>query len=60
MQAGLFESAPTLTGFSLWKKGEEKEIFYETKQDITALVSLLEDNEQKNIRIQSPVSTDFF
>jgi len=60
LQAGLFESAPTLTGFSLWKKGEEKEIFYETKQDITALVSLIEDNEQKNIRIQSPVSADFF
>ena len=60
LQAGLFESAPTLTGFSLWKKGEEKEILYETKQDITALVSLLEDNDQKNIRIQSPVSADFF
>lgn len=60
LQAGLFETAPILAGFNLWKKGEEKEILYETKQDITALVSLLEDNEQKNIRIQSPVSTDFF
>ena len=60
LQAGLFETAPILTGFNLWKKGEEKEILYETKQDITALVSLMEDNEQNNIRIQSPVSTDFF
>ena len=60
LQAGLFETAPILTGFNLWKKGEEKEILYETKQDVTALVSLMEDNEQNNIRIQSPVSTDFF
>ncbi len=60
LQAGLFETAPILSGFNLWKKGEEKEILYETKQDITALVSLMEDNEQKSIRIQSPVSTDFF
>jgi hypothetical protein len=60
LQAGLFETAPILTGFNLWKKGEEKEILYDTKQDITALVSLIEDNEQKTIRIQSPVSTDFF
>ncbi|MFX0106410.1 MAG: hypothetical protein ACFE75_13120 [Candidatus Hodarchaeota archaeon] len=56
LQEGLFETAPSLTGFKSWKKGEEKEIFYETKQNITALISILEDNSQKSIRIQSPVS----
>ena len=60
LQSGLFETAPILTGFKKWKKDEEKEIIYETKQDITALISILEDNSQKSIRIQSPVATDFF
>lgn len=60
LQEGIFETAPNLTGFDLWRKDEEKEIVYETKQNVTALISILEDNSQKSIRIQSPVSTDFF
>ncbi|UCC18353.1 MAG: hypothetical protein JSV62_09570 [Promethearchaeota archaeon] len=61
LQESIFETAPILTGFNTWKKGEEKEIIYETKQDVTALISILEDNNQQNIRIQSPVSeTSFF
>ena len=56
LQEGLFETAPSLTGFNTWKKGEEKEIVYETKQNLTALISILEDNSQQSIRIQSPVS----
>jgi hypothetical protein len=60
LQEGLFETSPTLTGFNIWKKDEEKEIIYEIKQDISALISILEDNTQQNIRIQSPVSTTSF
>ncbi|MFW9882020.1 MAG: hypothetical protein ACFFG0_53835, partial [Candidatus Thorarchaeota archaeon] len=61
LQEGLFETSPALTGFNTWDKGEEKEIIYEIKQDISALISILEDNTQQSIRIQSPVSsTSFF
>ena len=60
LQKGLFETSPTLTGFNKWQKGEEKVIIYESKQDISALILLLEDNSQKTIRIQSAVSSDFF
>ncbi|MBY8989609.1 MAG: hypothetical protein KGD58_02560 [Candidatus Lokiarchaeota archaeon] len=60
LQEGLFETSPNLTGFNVWKQGEEKEIIYEIKQDISALISILEDNNQQNIRIQSPVSTTSF
>jgi len=60
LQEGLFETSPNLTGFNIWKKDEEKEIIYEIKQDISALISILEDNTQQNIRIQSPVSTTSF
>lgn len=60
LQEGLFETAPTLSGFNSWASGEEKEIVYETKQNVSALISVLEDNAQKSIRIQSPVSADFF
>ncbi|MFX0071023.1 MAG: hypothetical protein ACFFAO_08030 [Candidatus Hermodarchaeota archaeon] len=60
LQEGLFETAPELTGFNRWKQGEEKEIIYESKQNISALISILEDNAQKVIRLQSPVSSDFF
>jgi len=60
LQEGIFETAPYLTGFNSWKKDGEKEIVYETKQSITALISILEDNTQKSIRLQSPVSSDFF
>ncbi|MFX1500027.1 MAG: hypothetical protein ACFFDH_03580 [Promethearchaeota archaeon] len=61
LQEGLFETAPNLTGFNIWRSGEEKEVVYETKQNITALISILEDNSQQRIRIQSPVTvTNFF
>ena len=60
LQEGLFETAPSLTGFNTWKKGEEKEIVYETKQNVTALISILEDNSQQSIRIQSPVAEASF
>ncbi len=57
---GLFETISTLEGFSEWNSGEEKEIMYETKQNVSALITILEDNEQKNIRLQTSVSSDFF
>ncbi|TKJ23270.1 MAG: hypothetical protein CEE43_03820 [Promethearchaeota archaeon Loki_b32] len=60
LQEGLFETAPILKGFNTWKKGEEKEIVYETKQNVTALISILEDNSQQTIRIQSPVAEASF
>ncbi|MBY8984151.1 MAG: hypothetical protein KGD65_03710 [Candidatus Lokiarchaeota archaeon] len=60
LQEGLFETSPFLTGFNTWAKDEEKEIEYEIKQDISALITILEDNSQQNIRIQSPVSTVSF
>ena len=60
LQEGLFETSPSLTGFNIWKKDEEKEIIYEIKQDISALISILEDNNQQIIRIQSAVSTTSF
>jgi len=56
LQEGLFETAPSLTGFNTWKKDEEKEIVYDSKQNVTALISIIEDNSQQSIRIQSPVS----
>jgi hypothetical protein len=60
LQEGLFETAPTLTGFNTWKANEEKEVIFESKQDISALITLIEDNSQKIIRLQSPVSSSFF
>jgi hypothetical protein len=60
LQEGIFETAPFLTGFKKWKKGEEKEIIYESKQNISALISMITDNSQRSIRIQSPVSSEFF
>jgi len=60
LQEGLFETAPVLKGFNMWKKGEEKEIVYETKQNVTALITILEDNSQQSIRIQSPVAEPSF
>jgi len=60
LQKGLFETSANLTGFNTWQKGEEKVITYKTKQDISALILLLEDNSQKSIRIQSAVSSEFF
>jgi len=55
LQEGLFETAPYLYGFTNWAKKEEKEIIYKTKQAITALVAVIEDNSQKSIRIQNPI-----
>jgi hypothetical protein len=60
LQEGLFESTPNLTGFNRWEAGEEKEIIYNTKQNITALICVLTDNSQKEIRIQTPLATNFF
>jgi len=60
LQEGLFETAPTLTGFNSWAPNEEKEVIFESKQDISALITILEDNSQKLIRLQSPVSSGFF
>ncbi|MFX1496204.1 MAG: hypothetical protein ACFFBH_01625 [Promethearchaeota archaeon] len=60
LQEGLFETAPTLTGFNTWKPNEEKEVIFESKQDISALITILEDNSQKIIRLQSHVSSGFF
>ena len=57
---GLFETSPTLEGFNEWNSGEEKNIIYETKQNVSALITILEDNSQRNIRIQTSVSSDFF
>ncbi|MFX0139835.1 MAG: hypothetical protein ACFFDN_39710, partial [Candidatus Hodarchaeota archaeon] len=56
LQEGLFETAPVISGFNTWEKDEEKEIVYETKQNVTALISILEDNSQKTIRLQTPIS----
>ncbi|MFX0058993.1 MAG: hypothetical protein ACFE8J_11900 [Candidatus Heimdallarchaeota archaeon] len=60
LQEGIFETAPTLTGFKIWEPGEEKEVNYATKQNISALISNIEDNSQRSIRIQTTVSSDFF
>ncbi len=60
LQEGLFETAPTLTGFYRWESGEEKEIVYNSKQNITALICVLEDNSQNAIRIQTPLASNFF
>jgi len=60
LQEGLFETAPNLAGFNNWKPNEEKEVIFESKQDISALITLLEDNSQKVIRIQTPVASTFF
>ena len=60
LQEGLFETEPTLTGLSSWESNEEKEIVYNSKQNISALICILEDNSQRVIRIQTPLASDFF
>jgi len=60
LQEGLFETEPSLTGFSSWESSEEKEIVYKSKQNISALICILEDNSQRVIRIQKPLASDFF
>jgi len=56
LQEGLFETAPILSGFKSWAKDEEKEIFYESKQNISTIIAIIEDNSLKTIRIQTPIS----
>ncbi len=56
LQEGLFETSSSLMGYSSWKKEEEKEIFYETKQNVSAIISIIEDNSQQSIRIQTPIA----
>ena len=60
LQEGLFETEPTLTGLSSWESNEEKEIVYNSKQNISALICILEDNSQRVIRIQTPLASNFF
>ncbi|MEJ2249931.1 MAG: hypothetical protein P8Y70_07035 [Candidatus Lokiarchaeota archaeon] len=55
LQEGLFETFPSLKGFSDWKPQEEKVITFETDKSVTAIISVIEDNSQKTIRIQSPI-----
>jgi hypothetical protein len=52
LQEGLFETAASIKGFKTWDANEIKEIVYETKQSITALVSIIEDNSQMKARKQ--------
>jgi len=56
LQEGLFETSPTLRGFKKWNSQEEKSISFETKKNVTAIVSIIEDNSQKSIRIQTPIN----
>lgn len=60
LHEGFFETAPNLTGFNSWKINEEKEIIYKTKQKISAVISEISDNTQKKIKIQTPISSNFF
>jgi len=60
LQEGLFETEPTLTGFNSWESGEEKEIVYNSKQNISALICIIENNDQRVIRMQKPLTSDFF
>ncbi|MBY8979779.1 MAG: hypothetical protein KGD72_05270 [Candidatus Lokiarchaeota archaeon] len=60
LQEGLFETEPTLTGLSSWEPNEEKEIVYNSRQNISALICILEDNSQRVIRIQTPLASNFF
>jgi len=56
LQEGLFETSPELKGYNFWGKDEQKELVYRVKQNISAIVSSIEDNSQKSIRIQTPIS----
>ena len=60
LQEALFETNPCLYGFNSWGKDEEKELIYETKQNISAIISVIEDNFQKSVRIQTPISSVLF
>ncbi len=56
LQQGLFETAPLLSGFNSWAKNEEKELVYEVKKDISAIITIIEDNSLRTIRIQTPIT----
>ncbi len=53
IQRGLFETYKHMTGFCTWLPGEEKIIEYKTRQEIDTLISTIETNSQKQIRIQT-------
>lgn len=55
IQQGLFETAKQTTGFNSWGPGEEKIIEYKLRQEIDSLVSFIEDNSQKQLRIQTKI-----
>ena len=52
-QQGLFETYKHMTGFNTWLPGEEKIIEYRTRQEIDTIISTIETNSQKQIRIQT-------
>jgi len=54
LQEDLFETEPTLTGFSSW------DYAYNSKQNISALICDLVDNSQRVIRLQKSLASDFF
>ena len=39
-----------------WDKEGIKEIVYSSKQNISAIISIIEDNSQQRVRIQTPIS----
>jgi len=53
IQRGLFETYKHMTGFNSWLSGEEKIVEYKTRQEIDTLISTIETNSQKQIRIQT-------
>jgi len=55
LQEGIFETTSRLQGFSSWASGEEKEVIYPTKQKISGVISVIEDNSQKSVKIQTPI-----
>ena len=56
LQEGLFETNPQLIGFHAWKQDEEKHLSYQVAQNISTIISVIEDNSQKSVRIQNPIS----
>ncbi len=55
VQKGLFETYKHMTGFKRWSAGKEKTIEYKTRQEIDTLISIIEDNSHKSLRIQKDV-----
>ena len=56
LQEGLFETRSKLIGFNSWPKEKVKEIKYRSLQKISAIISIIEDNSQNRVRIQTPIS----